>query len=146
MRVRQTSHLAYSTIKNNGLLSKRRWEAYSALYEHGPITANELCQKAGVTGLWKRLSELKQAGLAKEVGQATCAVTGMTATLWDVTDHVPTDYVRPKSNLQLAKERLSEFAEHDCSCPLIVIDKLDLCPRCVARDVLRIMTQKKDVA
>lgn len=141
MRVRRTSLLAYTAIKNNGLLSKRRWETYGALYEHGPVTASELCQKAGVTGLWKRLSELKQFGLVMEVGQRTCAVTGMTATLWDVTDHIPAEFVRPKSRIQILKETLLENAEQPCLC---ASDRQ--CHSCFCKGLLGILKQKKDVA
>lgn len=141
MSVRQTSLAAYITIRDSGILSQRRWEAYSALYQHGPVTANELCQKAGVTGLWKRLSELKQLDLVKEVGQSTCSITGMTATLWDVTDNVPASFTRPKSRIQILKEKLLENAEQPCSCA-----PERECHSCFCKGLLGILKHKRSVA
>jgi hypothetical protein len=103
---RQTSVDAYHKIKDEGLLSARRWEAYDILFRHGPLTANELLAIAKqedpsrswshLETLTKRLRELCQSGVADEVGTKICSITGMTVILWDVTAHIPVKFEKPK--------------------------------------------------
>ncbi len=94
--IRQTSIEAYQTIRESGLLSRRRLEAYDILFNHGPMTAQELDRKAGSVGLWKRLSELEAVGVVATVGERDCKVTNMNAILWDVTDKLPIKFEKPK--------------------------------------------------
>jgi DNA-binding transcriptional ArsR family regulator len=148
MRVRRTSLLAYSTIKNQGLLSERRLQVYEALFNHGPLTRNELSTALESQGIRinpnlvsSRLIELREMGVVEEAGHRECPLTGMTVILWDVTEHLPSDFKRPKSNLQLARERLTTHAAEPCFCNLFQV-----CSSCVAKEVLKIMNQKKDVA
>lgn len=98
MSVRQTSIDAYNTIKDNGLLSKRRWEAYDLLFRHGPCTAKEMMHFAISEGiknhiylysLEKRLSELVDSGCVSNDTEKTCSQTGMTALVWETTDLLP---------------------------------------------------------
>ena len=91
--VRDTSKNAYYEIKNNGLLSERRWMVYDCLYNNGPMTGGEIFEalrfgraNANITS---RLSELRRMGVAVEIGTKECASTGMTVTLWDVTSKLP---------------------------------------------------------
>lgn len=94
---RETSAQAYATIRDNGLLSRIRWVAYDALYRHGPCTARELRQRAGgdpgaadfTDSYHKRLSELRDLGVAREVEERKCTVTGQQAIVWDVTAGLP---------------------------------------------------------
>jgi len=81
--MRQTSIDAFNAIKESGLLSKRRWQVYEYLYQHGPCSGTRVSRK--VPGGWKRLSELQERGLAKEVGQTRSKFTGHKVILWDVT-------------------------------------------------------------
>lgn len=81
--MRATSLRAYEEIRENGKLSERRWQAFDALFHHGPCTGQELCKIVGIPGLWKRLSELKRLGFAQEVGEKICTVTGMESIAWD---------------------------------------------------------------
>lgn len=87
--MRQTSLLAYTAIKESGLLGKRQKQAYEVLYAHGPLTGNELSEIMKISGQWKRCSELKKRGLAIEVGERDCRITGNLCILWDVTDNLP---------------------------------------------------------
>jgi hypothetical protein len=92
---RQTSIDAYNKIRASGLLSKARWQVYNVLYWHGPMTAaeldeylkKELNRERG--GFWKRLSELRDCGVAEEGGKRICHETGSEAILWDVTKGLP---------------------------------------------------------
>lgn len=89
--MRHTSLAAFTKLKESKGLSRQRWLAYETMFKHGPMTAAELCRKAGKPGLWKRCSELKRAGLFKETGTRRCRITGSTVIEMDVTDFVPED-------------------------------------------------------
>ncbi len=93
---RRTSVDTYHKIEAEGLLSKRRWAVYSALYANGPATAtaiaNELsCYKSPSVGanVHARLGELRAAGCVYEVGETICQHTNQTVILWDVTEALP---------------------------------------------------------
>lgn len=93
---RRTSSESYRIIQESGVLSKRRWQAYQLLFDHGPMTGNELSHLARVPGLWKRCSELHQMGLVVQVCERPCQITGMKAIVWDVTTNLPTDIIKPE--------------------------------------------------
>jgi len=111
MTVRRTSIVAYNTIKDNGLLSARRWEAYDALYRYGPGTTTEIGNSAGIEkhALQKRISELVQLGVANEVRERPCSVTGHTVIEYDVTFALPGALSRRKTKLDLAQARIAEL-------------------------------------
>jgi len=95
--VRQTSIDAYNTIKNNGLLSKRRWEVYDALFNYGPLTATQIASKmpgfksqSVGANVHARLGELRSFGVVVELGEVECPETGNTVILWEVTNKLPT--------------------------------------------------------
>lgn len=99
---RKTSIEAYNTIKENGLLSKRRLEVYEALFEFGPCTGGELFRKANAkqknipnANIVTRLGELRRVGVVAEVGERKCAATGMNVIVWDVTDKLPLKLEKP---------------------------------------------------
>lgn len=90
--VRQTSTDAYDKIKHEGLLSAKRWQAYDALFHHGPFTASE--GAAYVKGIRKndlssRLTELVKMGVVQEIQERQCQVTKQNVIEFDVTDAVP---------------------------------------------------------
>lgn len=95
---RNTSIQVYDKIKANGLLSKRRFQAYDTVFNHGPLTATQVSKIAGVPGLWKRLPELRKLGVVAEVGTSQCPITGETVLLWDVTDQLPIESNSPTTN------------------------------------------------
>lgn len=103
--VRQTSKDAYLTIKETGLLSERRWMVYHILYNHGPLTGNEVYQRlktefgikfGNAPSIVSRLGELRDLGVVSEYGKTICSVTGMRVIRWDVTSNLPTKWDRPK--------------------------------------------------
>lgn len=96
--IRDTSIHAYQTIKDNGLLSERRWQVYDCLYHHGPATGNELLLKfterfgkfnGNSPVVTSRLSELRDLGVAVEVRERPCTITGHNAIEWAVLDCLP---------------------------------------------------------
>lgn len=96
LMTRQTSIETYNEINTNGLLSKRKWEAYDLLFYYGPATSTELTNKFKETrslsilgGIHQRLSELERIGVIMEVGKKLNPTTKMMNTLWDVTDKLP---------------------------------------------------------
>lgn len=100
---RQTSIEAYHTIKENGLLSERRWQVYDLVFRHGPLTGNQLIQLARKeypmlnTGAFNiRLSELRKMGVVEEIRTVVCPVTGHNVIEWDVTDRLPLKLENPK--------------------------------------------------
>lgn len=94
--IRDTSIEAYNTIKNNGLLSERRFQVYEVLFAHGPATAMELRRffpKGFVDSqIRARLNELRQLGCARESKERPCSVTGMNVIEWEVTDKLPVKF------------------------------------------------------
>lgn len=133
---RETSIETYNAIKREGLLSKRRWEAYNLLFQHGPMTANELMDVAERTKqanhivmetLSKRMSELRKMGAIKEVGERSCKITGRNCIEWDVTKNKPTKYNPPETNthkiIRLEKE--------------LIYLKASLCPKCRSMELFQ---------
>lgn len=90
---RETSIAAFREIEAKGLLSKSRFEIYSALYKDGPCTGGELFQKLNgwqVKGsVCARLHELKQSGCVSELGVKKCNFSGLLAIEWDVNKNLP---------------------------------------------------------
>lgn len=101
---RQTSIEAYNTIKENGLLSLRRWQFYDVLFRFGPLTQNECARKVELvyktklseSGIGSRLSELRTMGVVQEVGKRRDSITGMKNILWDCTKKLPIKLEKPK--------------------------------------------------
>lgn len=107
--IRNTSMEAYRAVCEDGTLSRRRQETYISLFRHGPCTGSELLKKHQKSGLntthsniRARLGELRDLGLAEEVGERPCGVTGKNVIVWDVTAKVPT------KNSSLSKEKRSK--------------------------------------
>lgn len=108
---RQTSIETYNIIKQSGLLSKRRLQAYDVLFNHGPLTATGIATqvsdfKSPSVGfnIHARLCELREMGCVKELGETVCPHTGMKVILWDVTDRVPLKLPKRKTKDQIIKE------------------------------------------
>ena len=87
--MRKTSREAYDYICENGILGQRMFQAYDCMFQNGPMTAKELTVKAGIDGLWKVCSVLREMDLFLELGERTCSITGRNSILWDVTDKYP---------------------------------------------------------
>jgi hypothetical protein len=84
--VRATSLAAYEKIVENGLLGRMHTKAYRALAEHGPMTASELDMNLGGrrSDGGRRLSELRDMGVVREVSHRPCRITGNIAIEWDI--------------------------------------------------------------
>lgn len=98
---RKTSIEAYNKIKENGLLSKRRFQVYEYLYKNGPCIARQIHKDlavfgTNVSGYMGRLSELRDAGVVAEVGKVVDKETGHKVLLWDVTKNLPVKLEKPK--------------------------------------------------
>ena len=111
--VRKTSIEAYRQITDNGLLSRRRLEVYRALFKHGPGTSAEIIDRAGMNQNNKapnqsraRFTELREWGVALEVGVRECTITGKKAIVWDVTPYLP---VKPPSKKPKKQEILAKI-------------------------------------
>lgn len=100
--IRHTSKEAYRTIKENGLLSEKRLQIYEILYNHGPLTYNEIFKilqghsNIASANIGARLNEMKKMGCIIECGIKSCSVTGMNVILWDVTDKLPRKKIEEK--------------------------------------------------
>lgn len=100
---RETSIDTYNIIKEKGMLSGLRFKVYDALTKYGPCTANELVKKMAESGdklnsrdfFAQRLSELRLQGVVREVDKRKCQITGYNAIVWEVTNELPTKYVKP---------------------------------------------------
>lgn len=106
--VRSTSAEAYYQIKEEGLLSKRRWEVYDALFTCGPSTQME-CYKSLKTNTPRdsftpRFTELKRLGVVKELGERECSVTGRNVLVWDITGRLPTGNATTKKTRESRKD------------------------------------------
>lgn len=101
MAIRETSAAAYETIKENGLLSEKRFRVYSILFHNGPLIGSEVARiykelygrTSNSETIRNRLTELRDSGAAFEAGRAIDKNTGMKVILWDVTSKLP---VRPE--------------------------------------------------
>jgi len=118
MNVRDTSREIYFRIKEDGTLSKKRWELYDIIYKHGPMTGNEAFQHTQLFTLqgyrhnvYSRLGELREMGVIKEVGTRVCSVTNELVILWDVTSNLPTKFEKKKSAKQIIAELKLEIEE-----------------------------------
>lgn len=108
---RETGIQAYRIIKENGLLSRRRFEVYDAVVKIGPATTNEVFvflrgmgdgAKNPTSNSASRFSELRDQGVIQEVGIRKCSVTGMDVIVWDVVDRLP---VRIRKEKVLTKDQ-----------------------------------------
>lgn len=98
-KTRQTSIDCYNKIKENGLLSKRRFEVYEAIFKNAPCTTNEAMKGhfSGSHGIGSRTSELRDLGVIYEKGTRECKVTGIVVIEWDLTDNLPDNTLLKKT-------------------------------------------------
>lgn len=117
--IRDTSIEVYNRIKEEGLLSLRRQQVYSVLFEHGPLTG---AQTAKIVkefyGSWghsetirNRLTELRDLGCVKELDKKPCPINGNVVIVWDVTSKIPVETKKKESNAQKIKRLESTIEE-----------------------------------
>lgn len=109
MNTRKTSIEAFNKIKQEGLLSKRRFEVYEALYTSAPCTSSEAIRNAkttfGVFGVSSRFTELRDLGVIYEKGEKKCTITGRNVIEWDLTNGLPINF---KNNNKTKKQRIND--------------------------------------
>lgn len=119
--MRQTSVEAYNTIKENGLLSLRRWQIYDILFHHGPLTAGEIFDRGiGIVkgSVCARLTELRELGIVSEIGEKKWSSTGHTGILWDVTKGLPVTPEKTESKNKIItalRARVKELEDENIS-------------------------------
>jgi hypothetical protein len=124
--VRDTSRKAYQQILYNGLLSQARMNVYHWLYHHGPATGSQVEKQLGYRHANKRLPELRDRGVVREVYTRPCPVTGKDAIWWDVTSKLPVEpkryheyrvllRVRPKHDPWETPKQLHRCLRHEVS-------------------------------
>lgn len=118
--IRQTSIDAYNTIKQNGSLSRRRWEIYDVIFNNGPLTAGEIGQNMSEyrsststadRNIHARLAELRNMDIIYEVRERECSVTNKRVIEWDVTNSLPKKLDRKKTKNQIIKELQEEIKQ-----------------------------------
>lgn len=89
--VRETSKAAYAKIKAEGLLSRKRFEVYEALFKLGrPSTCREIFRILTHERMQQaRLNELRDLGVIYERGERECTVSGHVVIEYDLTDNLP---------------------------------------------------------
>tara|TARA_R110002050_G_scaffold240288_2_gene376563 strand:+ start:268 stop:681 length:414 start_codon:yes stop_codon:yes gene_type:complete len=110
MNTRQTSIDCYTQIKQEGLLSKMRFEVYSALLSMGkPSTTREVYETMNVLKQEAtRFTELRKLGVIYEVQNRKCTITGRTSIEWDLTDKLPVDFKNTNKTKQQKKNEALE--------------------------------------
>ena len=107
MTTRQTSRDCYNEIKEQGLLSKMRFEVYSALLSMGkPSTTREVYETMNVLKQEAtRFTELRNLGVIYEVQNRKCTITGRTSIEWWLTDRLP---VKIKNHNKTKKQKIDD--------------------------------------
>ena len=99
--IHERSLEAYRTIKENGLLKKLNWQVYDFLWHHGPRTTRDVTESLRIRDNGTTsgcITRLKEAGVVEEVGTKVCETTGMTVSLWSVTNRLPQALKREKKD------------------------------------------------
>jgi hypothetical protein len=151
--VRNTSLRTYQQIKDEGLLTKYNWHTYDLVFRHGPLTANQMMQKAkdedptmthqALENIGRRLSDLRDQGALTEVAEVDCPITGRPCILWDVTDALP---VKPERKVDTPEGQVAKIEAIDANIAKLQarrekeLHKLrlmvqDHCPTCKSLDV-----------
>jgi hypothetical protein len=105
MNTRQTSIDCYNQIKSEGLLTKRRFEVYEAIYNSAPCTASEVFKAKHLkTNQSGRFTELRELGVIYEKGERKCSITGRNVIEWDLTNRLP---IKVESRTNTKKDRVN---------------------------------------
>ena len=93
MNTRQTSIDCYNEIKQAGLLAKRRFETFEAIFKSAPCTRQEALEHTNPLNALSlsaaRFTELRRIGVIYEKDIRPCKVTGRNVIEWDLTDSLP---------------------------------------------------------
>tara|TARA_R110002050_G_scaffold243227_1_gene379744 strand:+ start:162 stop:584 length:423 start_codon:yes stop_codon:yes gene_type:complete len=110
MKIRQTSIDCYRKIKEQGLLSKKRFEVYQAILKKSPCTSGEAfaimtTKENQISQSRARFTELRELGVIYEVRNRKCTITGMNVIEWDLTDRLP---VTVKNTNKTKKQKVND--------------------------------------
>ena len=109
MITRQTSIDCFNQIKEAGLLAKRRFETFEAIFKSAPCTRQEaLVHTNPINALSlsaARFTELRRIGVIYEKDVRSCKVTGRNVIEWDLTDKLP---VTVKNTNKTKKQRVND--------------------------------------
>tara|TARA_R100001443_G_C3257461_1_gene154763 strand:+ start:192 stop:605 length:414 start_codon:yes stop_codon:yes gene_type:complete len=114
MKMRKTSIDCYNQIKQEGSLSKMRFNVYSALFAMGkPSTTREVYATMNVEKQEAtRFTELRNLGVIYEVQNRKCTITGRTSIEWDLTDRLPINKkIINKTKKQRTEDALNSLRE-----------------------------------
>lgn len=96
---RDTSIEAYAAVEASEFVDKTKWDVYRCLYEHGPLTQNEVWVRLGSPqkkdSYSPRFSVLVQMGVIADLGVRPCTVTHRKCHYYDVTSKLPEKPVVP---------------------------------------------------
>jgi len=112
--VRLISRQAYKEALDSGLISGMKEKVYKELYRHPNSTGSELyacfsySSSSTSSNLTTRLGELRDMGVAEEVGSRKCKVTGQTATVWRLTNNYPI-----KLKIKIPKSKIIRQLKYD---------------------------------
>lgn len=135
--IRETSIEVYHQIKQEGLLSRRRWEVYEVIFNQGPMSIGMVCTELARRGIDSRsisprFAELRDMELIKEVRTDICKSTGREVIFWDVTSNLPKEFKREKKatykELELKITQLEAEIRYlkDRNCPLCGQKQMEL--------------------
>lgn len=63
-----TSHAGHDKVTKSGTRQTHAQIALQCFKAHGPLIANDVKRITGIDGIWKRVSDLKNAGLIRPTG------------------------------------------------------------------------------
>ena len=106
--MRETSREAYQAIVDGKLLPEMQLQAYRALIALDSATGRELNDYLDTSNAHKRLSELRNKGLAVETSPGTCRITGKRSIKWVAIVNLPENKKKKKQidSLKWREERL----------------------------------------
>lgn len=99
---------SFITIRDNNLLSPKRWEIYNFIHHAGRVSSlqiiSRLRQEQFPNTVRTRLNELVKLGCVKKVGHVLCEVTKRQVLLFDCTDQLPVHSEKLKSKTKIIRE------------------------------------------
>tara|TARA_B110001452_G_scaffold119868_1_gene99454 strand:+ start:121 stop:543 length:423 start_codon:yes stop_codon:yes gene_type:complete len=109
MKTRQTSIDCYNEIKENKLLSKKRFEVFEAILKTAPCTSGEAfstmtTKENQISQSRARFTELRELGVIYEKDVRKCRITNRNVIEWDLTGRLPKDVKLSKNNKKTRSE------------------------------------------
>jgi predicted transcriptional regulator len=113
INARRTSIETYHAIKEEGLLSKLRFQVYDIIYKNQPITISEIIRRASRevtnTGSFTgRISELERMGVIESAYEGDCPITGRNVNFWVTTNELPKKLEKEKTKTEIIKELIED--------------------------------------